>query len=115
MSFHVLVFIFLKGDSVWWWLKAIRDYTELAPDGMDILNSSLYRLYPTDDAPYPSDIQQAKVQKLYDVIQEALEIHVRGLKFRERNAGTSIDDHMMSEGFNNEIGVDPETGFVFGG
>ena len=39
----------------------------------------------------------------------------QGLKFRERNAGRSIDEHMVDEGFYNEIGVDLETGFVFGG
>jgi len=36
-------------------------------------------------------------------------------KFREWNAGKKIDEHMKDEGFNNEIGVDPKTGFVFGG
>ena len=37
------------------------------------------------------------------------------MKFRERNAGIKIDEHMTDNGFNNEIGVDPKTGFVFGG
>ena len=41
--------------------------------------------------------------------------HLHGLKFRERNAGRRIDEHMTEAGFNNSIGVDPETGFVFGG
>jgi glycogen debranching enzyme len=54
-------------------------------------------------------------QKLYNIIQEALSAHLHGIKFRERNAGTSIDEHMCSEGFDIEIGVDLETGFVFGG
>ena len=54
-------------------------------------------------------------QPLEDVIQEGLQKHFQGLKFREWNAGTRIDAHMKDEGFNNEIGVDLETGFVFGG
>ncbi len=82
---------------------------------MEILNSKLYRLYPTDESPYPKEKHAGLEQKLYEVIQEALAIHVKGLKFRERNAGSSIDEHMKDEGFNNEIGVDLDTGFVFGG
>jgi glycogen debranching enzyme len=106
-------------DSVWWWLKAIRDYCEIY--GTEILSEYLYRLYPTDDAQYPNehDLKHKSTgpnkQKLFDVIQEALTVHLRGLKFRERNAGYSIDEHMQSDGFNNEIGVDLETGFVYGG
>jgi hypothetical protein len=47
---------------------------------------------------------------LYDVIQEALTVHFQGLCFRERNAGHNIDAHMTDKGFNNQIGVNPETG-----
>jgi glycogen debranching enzyme len=54
-------------------------------------------------------------QPLQDVVQEALRVHFQGLKFRERNAGGKIDAHMTDTGFNNEIGVDCETGFVYGG
>jgi len=107
------------GDAVWWWLKAIRDYTELAPDSYEILNCKVLRLYPNDDSTHPTDEdlkeRNGTVASLASIIQEALEGHVRGLKFRERNAGLKIDEHMLDEGFNNEIGVDLETGFVFGG
>lgn len=48
-------------------------------------------------------------------MQEALTIHFQGLIFRERNAGKAIDEHMLDGGFNNQIGVNPSTGFVFGG
>jgi glycogen debranching enzyme len=47
---------------------------------------------------------------LYDVIQEALTVHFQGLCFRERNAGHNIDAHMTDKGFDNQIGVNPETG-----
>lgn len=106
-------------DAVWFWLKSIKDYCEIYDS--DILSALLYRLYPTDDAEYPKEPDLAHkaasshAQKLCDVIQEALTVHLNGLKFRERNAGPLIDDHMSDEGFNNEIGVDLNTGFVFGG
>lgn len=52
---------------------------------------------------------------MHDVIQEALTTHFQGLCFRERNAGKRIDEHMTDKGFNIQIGVHPDTGFVFGG
>jgi glycogen debranching enzyme len=104
-------------DAIWWWLKGIKDYTECVPEGYKILDEEVYRLYPTDDTPYPvHDIHiDSPKQKLSFIIQEALTVHVNGLNFVERNAGPQIDDHMREEGFHNSIGVDLETGFVFGG
>lgn len=52
---------------------------------------------------------------MYQVIHEALKVHFQGLVFRERNAGREIDEHMKDNGFNNQIGTNPNTGFVFGG
>lgn len=48
-------------------------------------------------------------------MQEALTVHFQGLFYRERNAGRQIDEHMTEKGFNNQIGINPNTGFVFGG
>jgi glycogen debranching enzyme len=48
-------------------------------------------------------------------MQEALSVHFQGLSFRERNAGKHIDEYMTDRGFNNQIGVNPDTGFVYGG
>lgn len=48
-------------------------------------------------------------------MQEALTVHFQGLVYRERNAGHEIDEHMCEKGFNNQIGINPNTGFVFGG
>ncbi|XP_065090211.1 glycogen debranching enzyme isoform X1 [Ochlerotatus camptorhynchus] len=100
-------------DAVWWWLYCVRQYVEEAPNGKNILKDKVSRLYPTDDsdAKMPGECDQF----LYETIQEALVVHFQGLSYRERNAGTRIDAHMKDKGFNNRIGIHPETGFVFGG
>ncbi|XP_043283434.1 glycogen debranching enzyme [Venturia canescens] len=100
-------------DAIWWWLYTIQCYTQHVPNGLKIFSDKVSRLFPTDDSP-PLPAGQAD-QALYDVVQEALTIHFQGLCFRERNAGQKIDEHMTDRGFNNQIGVHPDTGFVFGG
>jgi glycogen debranching enzyme len=100
-------------DAVWWWLYSISCYTQIVSDGHEILSDKVSRLYPTHDSP----IQPAGAhdQALYDVIQEVFLRHVQSLAFRERGAGHSLDSDMADQGFNNQIGVDQKTGFVFGG
>jgi glycogen debranching enzyme len=100
-------------DAVWWWLYSISSYTHLVPHGYEILSDVVSRLYPTDD----SSLQSAGThdQPLFDVIHEVLLRHIQSLTFRERGAGHSLDSDMNDEGFNNQIGIDMKTGFVFGG
>ncbi|XP_068630910.1 glycogen debranching enzyme isoform X2 [Battus philenor] len=100
-------------DAVWWWLQSIKQYCNEAPQGATLLTEPVARLYPRDDCePAPPGTAD---QPLHDVMQEALDVHFQGLVFRERNAGRSIDAHMSDKGFNVQIGIDPETGFPFGG
>ncbi|XP_040216109.1 glycogen debranching enzyme isoform X1 [Rana temporaria] len=100
-------------DAVWWWLQCIQDYCNIVPKGKEILKCPVSRMYPKDDSP-PTPAGTVD-QPLYDVIQEALQHHAQGINFRERNAGPQIDRNMRDEGFNINAGVDPVTGFVFGG
>ena len=100
-------------DAIWWWMNCIKSYVLEVPNGEDILKAPVSRIFPEDNSD-PHALGQC-VQPLEEVIHEALQKHFQGLKFRERNAGKAIDEHMLDEGFNNEIGVDLETGFVFGG
>ncbi|XP_016953294.2 glycogen debranching enzyme isoform X1 [Drosophila biarmipes] len=100
-------------DAVWWWMYCIKQYVDDAPKGAEILRDKVSRIFPYDDA--EAHAPGAFDQLLFDVMQEALQVHFQGLQYRERNAGYEIDAHMVDQGFNNHIGVHPETGFVFGG
>ncbi|ALC41670.1 CG9485, partial [Drosophila busckii] len=100
-------------DAVWWWLHSIKQYVLEAPQGAELLKDKVSRIFPYDDS--QPNAPDAFDQLLYDVMQEALQVHFQGLQYRERNAGHEIDAHMTDQGFNNHIGVHPETGFVFGG
>lgn len=44
-----------------------------------------------------------------------LQSHANGIKFREWNAGIKIDGEMKDQGFNVDIWMDKDTGFVHGG
>ncbi|KAK7951553.1 glycogen debranching enzyme [Apiospora aurea] len=105
-------------DSIWFFLQCIQDYTRFAPNGIDFLKRKVKRRFlPYDDTWFPSDDARAYSQEsiIEDVIQEAMQRHASGMKFREANAGPSIDSQMKDEGFNIEINVDWSNGIIFGG
>ncbi len=84
-------------DAIWFWLYSLCQYTQLVPNGFDILSENI----------------QGK--SLHSIIKNAINTHLNGLSFREYNAGYQLDRVMSNEGFNNKIGVDSKTGFVYGG
>ncbi|KAK8056386.1 glycogen debranching enzyme [Apiospora rasikravindrae] len=105
-------------DSIWFFLQCIQDYTRFAPNGIDFLKRKVKRRFlPYDDTWFPSDDARAysKESIIEDVIQEAMQRHATGMKFREANAGPSIDSQMRDEGFNIDINVDWSNGIIFGG
>ncbi|KAF4126960.1 glycogen debranching enzyme [Geosmithia morbida] len=105
-------------DSIWFYIQTIQDYVRLAPEGTELLQTKVPRRFlPYDDTWFPSDDPRAYSEEstIEDIIQEALQRHASGMKYREANAGPQIDSQMRDEGFNQEIKVDWETGIIFGG
>lgn len=95
-------------DAVWWWLYCVQQYCKEAPDGLSLLSEPVCRLQAREEG-------APAAAPLHELLQDALDTHFQGLVFRERNAGRTIDAHMTDKGFNVQIGIDPETGFPFGG
>jgi glycogen debranching enzyme len=105
-------------DAIWFMLQTIQDYTKIVPNGMDLLKEKVSRRFlPYDDTWFPSDDERAysKTSTIEDIIQEALQRHASGMKFREANAGANLDMQMKPEGFDQEIKVDWSNGMIFGG
>ncbi|KFA76010.1 hypothetical protein S40288_00341 [Stachybotrys chartarum IBT 40288] len=105
-------------DSIWFYLQTVQDYIRLAPEGIDLLKATTKRRFlPYDDTWFAVEDERAYSTEstMEDIIQEALQRHASGMKYREANAGPQIDSQMTDEGFNQDIHVDWETGLIFGG
>lgn len=50
-----------------------------------------------------------------EIIHEIFQSHAHGVYYREWRAGYEIDSNMMTEGFNIQLTVDENTGFINGG
>lgn len=100
-------------DAPWWWLQSVQDYARLVPSGYEILQAEVRRLYPHDES--PAEFKGRVVVPLCELIQEILQQHTSGIEFWERGAGPALDKDMSPPGFNVRAGLDPQTGFVYGG
>ncbi|KAF8543569.1 glucanotransferase domain of glycogen debranching enzyme-domain-containing protein [Trichophaea hybrida] len=105
-------------DSIWFFLQAIQDYTKIVPNGHEILQEKTRRRFlPYDDTWFGVDDPRAYSTEnaIEEVIQEAMQKHALGIKYKEANAGPNLDRQMKDEGFWVEVQPDWETGFVKGG
>jgi len=104
-------------DSPWWMLQNIQDYVISAPDGIALLAEPVKRRFPKDDSwvPWNDSRAYAYSSTVAEIIQEVLQRHADGIRFREYNAGPNLDMQMRDEGFNIDIHVDWKTGLIFGG
>ena len=98
-------------------LQNIQDYTKMAPEGDGILDVPVKRRFPLNDewVKWSDRAAYSYSSTVAEVIQEVLQRHASGIHFREYNAGPNLDMQMSDEGFNIDIDVDWETGFILGG
>ncbi|KAI9294200.1 hypothetical protein K502DRAFT_350213 [Neoconidiobolus thromboides FSU 785] len=104
-------------DATWWFLQALQDYCIMAPEGNAILKVQVPMRFPDGDnfVAYDDPLSYSVSKPLYDIIQDIFQRHAQGIKFREWNAGPNLDDHMSDKGFNVEVVLNKENGFIFGG
>ena len=80
---------------------------------LPVPQAEVRKIFRTEDS--QADFASKEVSPLSEIIQEILQRHMQGTKFRERGAGPNLDRDMTPPGFNVSIGVDENTGFVYGG
>jgi glycogen debranching enzyme len=105
-------------DACWFFMQCVQDYVRLAPDGNELLKERVKRRFlPYNDTWFDVDDSRAysKESTIAEVIQESMQRHASGISFREANAGPGLDMQMKDEGFNIEVKVDWDNGFIFGG
>ncbi|KAJ9080711.1 bifunctional 4-alpha-glucanotransferase/amylo-alpha-1,6-glucosidase [Entomophthora muscae] len=102
-------------DATWWFLQSVQDYCSIVPDGLKILQEQVPRRFPDGDSYVDSEKGFTSSNSLSEIIQEILQRHAQGIRFREWNAGPNLDSHMQEEGFEVDIYLDLNTGFLHGG
>lgn len=104
-------------DAAWFFAQAVQEYVVNVKDGLSILDEKVDRRFPLDDEYVTVDDPKAFSYQtsIRDILYEILSRHASGIKYREANAGPNLDSQMKDEGFNVEVNVDWETGFIHGG
>ncbi|ELP84233.1 glycogen debranching enzyme, putative [Entamoeba invadens IP1] len=102
-------------DATWFCMSAIVDYCEMVPHGESILDKMVYHIETTQEVLTRVNKNKKREMTVRDVMQSILEMHANGIHFREKNAGPKIDSVMTSKGFDIDITLNPETGFISGG
>lgn len=77
--------------------------------------TSMNGITTTNQINHSDNGHNTHTQYLFELIQEALECHFKGMDFVEERAGKELDEHMTERGFNIVYGTKQDTGFIFGG
>lgn len=104
-------------DVAWWFIKAVGDYIQFTGD-KDILQEKVRMRFLSDnEEEHRQKLAngESKMLSLEEIIQDILQKHATGIKFREWGAGEELDPNMKYDGFNIQLSLDVYTGFIVGG
>jgi glycogen debranching enzyme len=104
-------------DATWFFMNAIVEYMKLSGD-VSILKENVNMIFLSDnmDEHLRRKAQnETKTMLLEDVMHHILQMHVKGISFREWRAGRAIDEQMRDEGFNVQVRFNKQNGFIYGG
>jgi glycogen debranching enzyme len=104
-------------DACWWFIRAIGEYIDETKD-YEILKNKVQMLFLSSDRLEHYKLRdegKKKTMLLEEIVHEIFQAHARGISFREWNSGYEIDTNMQSDGFNINLEVDANTGFIIGG
>jgi len=100
-------------DATWFFLQGIQDYVELSPEGLEFLKTPIQLKWPVKE--WDAELAHLEPKTIADLVHLICSAHAKGIKFREWNAGKSIDEHMSDKGFDISVRLDEETGVIYGG
>jgi len=105
---------FNSRDAVWFFLDALRKYCQVVDEA--ILDCLVPLRFPNDVyVDFDDPAIYSRSVPLRQLVQSIMTNHANGIHFREWNAGPSLDPMMQERGFDIDIQLDRETGFVMGG
>jgi len=100
-------------DATWFFLQAVQDYCDMAPEGTDFLKAPLALKWRVSE--WDADLAHLEPETFADLVHLILAAHAKGIRFREWRAGRKIDEHMTDVGFDISVSMDEATGVVYGG
>ena len=109
-------------DTCWYFINAVKNYINYSKD-YNFLKEDIDLIFVSDFS-FNDHLQkkikgEIKKYSLENIIHTIFQSHAKGIHFREWDYGNNNyfinNSYQKKEGFNIDIELDPNTGFIFGG
>ena len=105
-------------DTCWYFINAVKEYINYTSD-FKFLKEEIELLFLSDIS-YEEHLQkkmkgEKRKYPLEQIIHIIFQSHAKGIHFTDWNYGTKNNSLQKKEGYNIDIDLDPNTGFVYGG